>query len=179
MDVNGMTYRDFTNTFLAFHQSDSVELKLRHYLGIEQDEVELWEKLESIGLFENTPIPMQKATPAQVLQQMLEDRWRLEPTEKDRIVMWHKLIYQLNGSYFEVQSQMQCVGIDSKETAMARTVGIPAAIATLMIAEGKVDEHGVVIPVKPHWFEPILDQMEHHGIVFEENSISIEPRQYP
>lgn len=179
MDVTDMTYRDFTNAFLSYHSTDSVELKLKQYLGIDQDEVELWEKLESIGLFEKTEIPMTRATPAQVLQHMLEERWSLEPTDRDRIVMWHKLIYHLNGEFYEVESQMQCVGVNSKETAMARTVGLPAAMATLMIAEEKIIDSGVLIPVAKHWFDPLLNQMEHHGIVFEEKTRVIEPRQYP
>ena len=39
-----MTYRDFINSFLRFNPHDSVELKLRHYLRIEQDDY-IWDKL--------------------------------------------------------------------------------------------------------------------------------------
>jgi saccharopine dehydrogenase-like NADP-dependent oxidoreductase len=43
-DSENMSYRDFINAFLPFHPTDSVELKLRHLLKIDQDDM-LWDKL--------------------------------------------------------------------------------------------------------------------------------------
>ena len=47
----GMTYREFVNSFLPYSPTDSVELKLRHYLKIEQDDI-MWEKLLELNLFD-------------------------------------------------------------------------------------------------------------------------------
>ena len=89
-----MTYREFINSFLAYNSHDSVELKFRYHLGIEQDDY-IWEKLTWLGIFDNKKIGLKNATPAQILQKILEDKWSLEPNDKDMIVMWHKLNYLL------------------------------------------------------------------------------------
>ena len=70
-----MSYRDFTNLFLAYSPSDSVELKFRSYLKIDQDDV-MWDKFEELDLFNpNKKIGIKNASPAQILQKILEDKW--------------------------------------------------------------------------------------------------------
>jgi len=97
-----MTKRDFINAFLPYSPTDSVELKLRHYLKIEQDD-ELWFKLEELDLFDgNTKIGIKDATPAQMLQKILEDKWTLKPDDKDMIVMYHKLGYKIGDQYKQI-----------------------------------------------------------------------------
>ncbi len=78
----GMSYREFTNLFLPYSPTDSVELKLRHYLKIDQDDI-MWEKLLELNLFDSTKIiNIKNATPAQMLQKILEDSWTLAQTIK-------------------------------------------------------------------------------------------------
>ena len=38
-----MSYREFINLFLPYSPTDSVELKLRHYLKLDQDDIR-WDK---------------------------------------------------------------------------------------------------------------------------------------
>jgi len=92
-----MSYRDFVNLFLAYSPSDSVELKLRSYLKIDQDDL-IWEKLVELDIFNpNKKIGLKNATPAQMLQKILENSWTLGKNEKDMIVMQHLFGYELNG----------------------------------------------------------------------------------
>lgn len=51
-------------------------------------------------------------------------------------------------------------------TAMAKTVGLPAAMATELVLDGKIKERGVHRPTMRHVYEPILDQLADHGIQF-------------
>jgi hypothetical protein len=53
---------------------------------------------------------------------------------------------------------------------MARTVSLPVSIATRMILEGKITQRGVVAPVKPDVYNPILDELESLGIKCEERT---------
>ncbi|MFA9206422.1 MAG: saccharopine dehydrogenase family protein, partial [Burkholderiaceae bacterium] len=93
-DSENMTYRDFTNSFLAYHATDSVELKLRHYLKIDQDDI-IWDKIVELDLFNATKkIGLKNATPAQMLEKILSEAWKLEETDKDMIVMYHKFGYE-------------------------------------------------------------------------------------
>ena len=88
-----MSYRDFMNSFLPYSPTDSVELKLRYKLKIDQDDI-VWEKLEELDLFNpNKKVELKNATPAQILQKILLDSWTLSPNDKDMIVMYHKFGY--------------------------------------------------------------------------------------
>ncbi len=166
-----MTYRQFTNTFLAYNPNDSVELKLMHYLNIPQDS-ELMDKLSWTGMFEDTKVGLKNATPAQILQHILEQKWTLQPEDKDMIVMYHKFGYELNGEKKMIESSMVSLGHDSDHTAMARTVGLPVGIATRHILEGAINTPGVQIPITREIYEPMLQELEEYGIRFKEKEVS-------
>lgn len=168
LNCEQMTYRDFINTFLAYHPTDSVELKLRQYLKIDQDDVDLWERLNWLGIFEKTPIGLKKATPAQILQKLLEEKWKLETGDKDMIVMWHKIIYQQDKVQKIKELSMVCLGDDEVFTAMSKTVGLPLAIATSLILEGKITRTGTLLPIYKDIYDPILKELAKNGISFSE-----------
>lgn len=165
-----MTFRDFTNTFLAYSATDSVELKFMHYLQIPQDS-DLMEKLSWLGIFDKTPIPLERATPAQILQYILEQKWTLKPTDHDMIVMFHKVGYEINGEKKMLESSMVTLGHDSLNTAMARTVGIPVAIATKLILQGTINTPGVHLPLSREIYEPMLEELAGHQIAFVEKEV--------
>ncbi len=165
-----MTYRDFTNTFLAFNKTDSVELKLMHYLNIPQDS-ELMEKLQWTGIFDHTVIGLPNASPAQILQHILEQKWTLEEDDRDMIVMYHKFGYELDGEKKMKESYMVTKGKNSIETAMARTVGLPVAIATHNILNGKIRTPGVQIPITPEIYNPMLEELEEYDVKFVEKEV--------
>lgn len=167
----GMTHRDFVNSFLAYNPYDSVELKFRHYMKIEQDD-EVWEKLEWLGLFERTPIGIEKdATPAQVLQKIMEKKMHLDPDDKDMIVMYHKIGYKIEDIHSEIKSWLVVIGKDQKYTAMSDTVGLPLGIFTKILLEGTIDLKGVHLPIQKEVYNPVLDELEEYGIIFKEKEL--------
>lgn len=166
-----MSYRDFTNSFLPYKPHDSVELKLRHYLKIDQDDV-IWEKLLELDIFNATKIVgIKDATPAQILQRILMDSWTLGEDDKDMIVMYHKFGYELNGVKKQIESNMVVIGEDQTYTAMAKTVGLPVAMATLDILNGKIKSPGVQLPITKEVYDPILKELENYGIEFKEKEV--------
>lgn len=167
-DSETMSYRSFTNLFLPYHPTDSVEIKLRLMLGIEQDDI-MWEKLLELDLFNPKKIVgLKNATPAQILEKILMDSWTLQPDDKDMIVMYHKFGYEIDSKQYQIDSKMVCIGEDQTFTAMAKTVGLPVAIATLLILNGKIKTPGVQIPIKKEVYLPILNELETFGIHFKE-----------
>lgn len=167
-DTKNMSYRQFVNTFLPYSSTDSVEIKLRHNLKIDQDDL-IWDKLEDLDLFnDNKYIGIENATPAQALQKILSDTWTLAENDKDMIVMYHKFGYQLNDEKKLIESSMVNIGKDQNQTAMSKTVGLPVAMVTLAILNGNVSTTGVQIPIKKEVYEPILKELESYGITFEE-----------
>ena len=166
-----MSYRDFVNAFLPYSPTDSVELKFRHALKIDQDDI-VWDKLEELDIFSKTKmVGLKKATPAQILQKILMDSWTLEEDDKDMIVMYHKFGYELDGKQHQIDSTMVTIGEDQTYTAMAKTVGLPVAIATLAILNEKITTPGVQIPINKEVYEPILKELEDFGIQFSEKEV--------
>jgi saccharopine dehydrogenase-like NADP-dependent oxidoreductase len=166
-----ISYREFTNLFLPYHPTDSVEIKLRLQLGIEQDDI-MWDKLLELDLFNpNKIVGLKNASPAQILEKILSDKWTLEPDDKDMIVMYHKFGYELNGEKKQVDSKMVCIGDDQTYTAMAKTVGLPVAMATLQILNGNIKTPGVQLPISREVYLPILEELEHYGVIFHEKEL--------
>lgn len=171
-DSENMSYRDFTNLFLAYSPTDSVELKFRSYLKIDQDDV-MWDKFLELDIFNPTKkTGLKNATPAQILQKILSDKWTLEADDKDMIVMHHKFGYELNNKKHQIESSMVIKGDDQTYTAMAKTVGLPVAMATLRILNGEITTPGVQLPITKEVYEPILKELEEYGITFIEKEVA-------
>ena len=162
-----MTYRDFINSYLRYEETKRTEGKLAEFLKLDLDG-EVMNKLRWIGIFEEKKIGLENATPAQILQHLLESRWSLKPDDKDMIAMYHHFDYKLNGKKHSLSSSMISIGHDPTYTGMARTVGLPIAIAAKMILQGKIGITGVHLPIRPEIYEPSLKELEEEGIVFEE-----------
>lgn len=169
-DSENMTFRQFLNSFLAYNPDDSVELKLMHYLRIDQDS-EIMQKLEWLDLFEDIKIGIPNSTPAQVLQHILERKWSMKETDLDMIVMYHLFGYEINGEKKALESYMVIKGEERIRTAMAKTVGLPVGIAARMILNGKISTPGVHIPINKEIYTPVLDELERYGIQFAEREV--------
>jgi saccharopine dehydrogenase-like NADP-dependent oxidoreductase len=170
-ESENMSYRDFVNLFLAYSPSDSVELKLRSYLKIDQDDV-MWAKLVELDIFNpKKKIGLKNATPAKMLQKILEDSWTLEENDKDMIVMQHLFGYELDGKKYQTESSFVVLGENQTYTAMAKTVGLPVGIAALKILKGEIKTPGVQLPITKEVYEPILKELEEYGIKFTEKKV--------
>ncbi|WP_413999972.1 saccharopine dehydrogenase family protein [Flavobacterium sp. W1B] len=170
-DSENMSYRQFVNSFLPYHPTDSVEIKTRLILKIDQDDI-MWDKLLELDLFNDTKmVGLRNASPAQILEKILSESWALQANDKDMIVMYHKFGYELDGVKKQIDSKMVCIGDDQTYTAMAKTVGLPVAMATLQILNGKIKTPGVQLPIKKEVYLPILKELEEYGVVFKEQSM--------
>ncbi|HUH52071.1 MAG TPA: saccharopine dehydrogenase C-terminal domain-containing protein [Flavobacterium sp.] len=170
-DSENMSYREFVNSFLPFSMTDTVELKTRYQLGIEQDDIQ-WDRLEELDIFNaDKVIGLKKATPAQILEKILAESWQLNPQDKDMIVMYHRFGYELNGEKRQIDSKMVTTGEDQTYTAMAKTVGLPVAMAAIRILNGEITTSGVQLPITKEVYEPILKELEAFGVEFKEYKV--------
>ena len=87
------------------------------------------------------------------------------------IVMWHKFVYSQGGKKHELHSSMVVKGENQRNTAMAKTVGLPLAIGAKMILNGEIKEAGVHVPIAKSIYEPILKELATFGIVFTEKVV--------
>ncbi len=163
-DSENMTYRQFINSFLKYDLKMPVEEKISKYLNIQSKCA--MEKLKWLGIFENKEIGLKNATPAMILQKLLVEKLSLEPGDKDMIVMQHEFEYELNGKHKGIKSSLAVEGENSVNTAMSITVGTPVAIATKLLLTGKIKEKGVLRPVIPSLYLPVLKELEDFKIKF-------------
>ncbi|HPA67467.1 MAG TPA: saccharopine dehydrogenase C-terminal domain-containing protein [Tenuifilaceae bacterium] len=162
-----LTKREFLNSFLPYNPTETVEEKLQRVIPAAQDKI-IFNKLKWLGIFDNELIGMANASPAQLLQRIMEEKLGLEPNDKDILIMQHIFDYELDGKKFQKKSTLTLVGEDTVHTAMAKTVGTPLAIAAKMLMTGQVNDRGVVMPIKPHLYNPILNELEEYGVKFVE-----------
>jgi len=168
-DCKNLSYKDFLNCFLPYDKSLTVEEKVKNLLNISEEDFD-WVKLNEINLFSDSKkIPFENASPAQILEHILKEAWRLEDNDKDMILMYHEFKYRdkLNKKK-TIISTMGCIGEDNTFTAMAKTVGLPLAISCLMILNGQINSSGVQTPVIKEIYEPVLKELESFGIYFNE-----------
>ena len=105
---------------------------------------------------------------------MLVTKWRLEPGDKDMIVMQHIFDYKFQGQHKRMTSSMVVLGEDEVNTAMAKTVGLPVGIAAKLLLQGEINHTGVVIPTHPDVYGPILRELQEYGIHFIEEVTPLE-----
>lgn len=163
--VDSMTYREFINTYLVYSESKSVEAKLIDFFKLDSNS-EVLSKLKWLGVLDNKPIGLQKATPAQILQKLLETKWQLKSSDKDMVVMQHQFEYLLNGELHKKTTSLVVKGEDADHTSMAKTVGLPLGIAVRLYLEGDIKLTGVHIPVVKELYKPILAELEEYGVSF-------------
>lgn len=162
-----LTYRQLLEAFLPAGKKSTKE-KLIAFMGAEAD-AEIMSKIEWLGVFEDKKIRLANASPAQILQDLLEEKWKLEAHDKDMIVMQHQFeIRSPKSEIRNITSSLVVKGEDQTYTAMAKTVGLPLAITTKLILQGKINARGVVIPTTKDIYEPLLAELESFGIKFVE-----------
>jgi saccharopine dehydrogenase (NADP+, L-glutamate forming) len=97
----------------------------------------------------------------------------MKPDDKDVIIMLHEIEYSINKKHKQITCSLVIKGKDEEHTAMARTVGLPLAIAAKLILENKIKLAGLYIPVLPQIYEPVLKELEFNGIKFREETREI------
>lgn len=167
VDSENMTFRDFINSYLPFEKDRSVEEKLCTLLGLECDG-DVMQKLQWLGIFEEKLIGLKRATPAQILQSLIEPRWQLKPADRDMIVMQHIFDYEHDGNNRRLKSTLVFKGRDPLHTAMSITVGVPVAIAVRLLLNNQITLRGVQQPLNKEIYEPVMKELEDYGIRFRE-----------
>jgi saccharopine dehydrogenase-like NADP-dependent oxidoreductase len=172
MNSGELTFREFIDAYLPCENGRAVEDKLCGRLGLKR-EGEVMKKLEWLGIFDDVKTGLEDATPAQILQSLIEPRWQLQPEDRDMIVMQHTLDYQYGEELKRLKSNLVYRGRDRLHTAMSISVGIPVAIATRLLLNDKIKLRGVQRPLSKEIYEPVMEELAGYGIRFREEEVGI------
>jgi saccharopine dehydrogenase-like NADP-dependent oxidoreductase len=167
-DANLLTYAEFIESLLPLGDG-ALQERIADLCHIGIDDPAL-QKLQWTGLLSNDRIPLEHASPAQIVQELLERKWKLEAADKDMVVMQHIFEYEMQERKQVLRSSLVVIGKNQTETAMAATVGLPAAIAVRLLINNKISKRGVVVPVDIEIYEPVLRELREYDIVFEEET---------
>ncbi|MCK5560418.1 MAG: saccharopine dehydrogenase, partial [Thermoplasmata archaeon] len=120
------------------------------------------------------PVPAEPPNYLDVLANKLLEKLQYTPGERDMVVLHHEFgaVYTDDNREEKLTSTLIDFGIPNGDTSMARTVGLPCAIGVKMVADGKITVKGVHIPILADIYEPILNELEAKGIVFQEKIVS-------
>ena len=124
-----------------------------------------------LGCFSDEPV--KGKSPIEAFCNLLTDKLKYEDDEQDMIVMQHRLVLvDKDGNKKFHRSTMIEKGDVGGYSAMAKTVGYPAAIAADMILSGKITRKGVCIPVTKDIYEPVLVELDKLNIKMTEEIVS-------
>ena len=165
--IKGITYRDFLDKLIQ--AEGNVEKALQEKYDIAESS-DILKRFEWLGLLSDKTIELEKSSSLDVLVPLLLEKLKYEEGERDMIILRHEFFfdYPEEKRKEKIVSMLIDYGIPGGDTAMARTVSLPAAIGTKLILEGKIQEKGVRIPVGPEIYDPILEDLEKLNISFEE-----------
>lgn len=124
--------------------------------------------MEYLGMNKEIPIPETYTKPYEILQFLMEMKLALKEHDKDMIVMLHEMKYEIEGKTHLKKSFLVIHGEDQIKTAMAKTVGLPLALAALQILKGNITRKGVFIPIYEDIYIPILQSLKEQGVIFQE-----------
>ncbi len=158
----GLTYRQFSARVLGVEAAD-VKGAFAARAGVAEDSPVVG-RLEWLGFFSDEPLPQAEAAPVDVLGARLAEKCPYGEDECDMIVLHHDFAVDYGGRGERVTSTLIDFGAPGGDSAMARTVSLPAAIAARLILEGEIALAGVRIPVVPEIYEPVLAELETLGI---------------
>ncbi|HPR63725.1 MAG TPA: saccharopine dehydrogenase C-terminal domain-containing protein [Thermoanaerobaculia bacterium] len=166
----GTTYRDVATRKLQGN-GGHLSARLARFLDISPDSEEM-ARLEWVGLFSDRPIESRKSSPLDIFLNRMQALMMYRPGERDLVALQHVFhVAYPDGSREEIRSSLVKTGEPWGDTAMSRTVSLPAAIATRLILDEGVMAEGVQVPVLREIYEPVLKELETYGIRMEETRV--------
>ena len=169
----GMTLRDFVFSFINQQPGLSDVSSLAFFLDLPSDSLVI-EKLVALGFLGDEQIPLKNASPAEILEWVLMNKWVFKQDDTDMVVMQHQLEYEVAGVRHKLVSSMLDKGLNEYDTSIARTVGLPAAMAARLILKGRIETYGVILPISRDIFQPILLELKQYGIQFTEQHFLVD-----
>jgi len=161
----GETFGDLTCKLVNASSDDDLLEKTAAFLDLKPYSAVI-KRLQWLGLFSDKKLPEDKDAPIDHLNMLTLEKMSLDESERDMIVMHHEFIAEYKDKKEYITSTLVNYGIPGEDSAVARTVALPAAIAVKMILNNVITLTGVHIPIDPDIYNPILDELETMDVTF-------------
>ncbi len=172
-EFEGKTFAEVTASLIDAPADRDLKTNVARYLQVESSSKAL-NRLEWLGLFSDEKAPAQPPSALDILANRMLQKMAYKEGERDMIVLQHDfIIHYPEHSPKAVCSLLIDFGIPKGDSAMARTVSLPAAIAAKLVVQQQINLTGVQIPIEPEIYEPVLLELENLNIKFKETETDI------
>ncbi len=167
ISCKGKSYAEFFAETAGTGTAD-LSTYIKTKLGIKVDSAP-FKALEFLGFFSSEIMNNEEISPMEVTAGRMIELMTLGDNDRDMVAMQHIFLAGYPSGHREViKSSMLDFGSPSANTAIARTVALPAAIAARLILENKLTLSGVHRPVIPQIYNPLLEELRTLGIEMKE-----------
>ncbi len=172
-DSKGMTCADYMRNLLEAENDADLRVVSAERMGIPADCLPPW-NMHWLGLFSRRPIGRDQISPLDLLGDIMLEKLTYKPGERDMVVLFHefKAWFEKDNHYEALTSTLVDYGVRYGDSSMSRTVSLPAAIAARLILDGKIPQRGVLRPVHPEIYNPVLDELADLNIVCKDERTS-------
>ncbi|KAG8376285.1 hypothetical protein BUALT_Bualt09G0047300 [Buddleja alternifolia] len=173
------TYRTFLLALLNCHTKNSAELILGEKeiaenivsLGLGKDRETALKTAKTIvflGFDEKAEIPVSCQCAFDVTCIRMEEKMAYSGTERDMVLLHHEVEVEFPNDHRTENHRATLLEFGRMDggrsyTAMALTVGIPAAIGALLLLGKSIKTNGVLRPLGPEIYVPALEILEAYG----------------
>lgn len=172
-DFSGQTYRQFAAFLIDREPTDNLEREIAGYLKVD-DNSDIINRLRWLGIFENQQISLEEGSKLDILVELMLKKMAYAPGETDMTIVHIEIVAQFPDRREKRLATMVVDGIPNGDSAMSRAVGLPPAIATRLIFEGRIQARGVHIPpTLPELYPPVLEELASYGFQFQYKTIKL------
>ncbi|MCB2212874.1 saccharopine dehydrogenase NADP-binding domain-containing protein [bacterium] len=178
-ELHERSMREIVEMCLPPHVNGSdIKLRVANYLRINATGYTM-KKLEWLGLFDEEKCGCTGKTPADAMVHLISKKLALPDNGRDMVILVHKMLVDYPDAAKprpseKIISTMIKYGDAGGETAMSKTVGLPAAIAVKLILTDQLKLTGSHIPIHAAIYTPILKELEGLDIKFVERTEAVE-----
>lgn len=170
-NLSSKTYQEWLREIIKAKPSEDLIFQVANRLKVPKDSM-IIKRLEWLGLFSAEPIGLVQGANIDILVKRMQEKMSYQEGERDMIVLKHEFVaeYPRERKSVKIESTLIDFGIPKGDSAMSRTVSLPAAIAAKLILTNKIKLTGVQIPVIPEIYEPVLNELATLNIVCKEKT---------
>lgn len=164
-DFAGKTNADVTRELIGAKDGCDLKAAAAKFLG-EKITSAVMMKLEWLGLFDETPVPLKKGTMSQFVECVYNEKIQFGPNEDDLSIMELRFTVEYPDRKALVVYTLIDFGNSDTDFSVARLTGLPPAMGAQLIIEGHIAEKGIINPSMPEVYEPELKALEKFNIKF-------------
>ncbi len=162
-DSNKFSYNEWLSFYLDKKNGAVIKQALANFLN-EPETSDVINKIEWLGLLSDEKINLTDVSPAEILLDLLQKKWKFGEKDKDMVILQTEVEYEVEKRIEKMVSSLIVYGKTGFDTAMSATVGLPLGIGTKLILNNSIKEKGVIIPIHHDIYEPAMNELSELGI---------------